>query len=73
MDIVKANEWPKSTELKAETEVLMIVTLDQSLPNRNDQAYIIKAVALKLIYMPCKQNPESINHFVSSCPILIPI
>ena len=66
--IVKNNRWLKS----AVTKGLMIAAQDQSLPTRNYLTNIIKN-GLIPICRSCEQKTESIDHLISSRPILTPI
>ena len=54
-----------------ETEVFIILAQDQSLPARNFQANMLKNGADPKCRV-CDKHTETINHFVSSCPMLAP-
>ena len=63
--------WLASSDLKSETEGLIITAQDQSRPTKNFQANILKNGADPKC-RACDKHTETIDHLASSCPILAP-
>ena len=63
------HHWLASLDMKAETEGFILASLDQSLSTKNFQANILENGA-DTKYKVCDNHTETIDHFVSSCPML---
>ena len=69
VDFKQANNWLKGTELKAETEGLIIAAQDQSLATRLYHHQVIKDGTSPLCRL-CNRYDESIEHILYECPEL---
>ena len=65
------HHWLASLDMKAETEGFILAALDQSLSTKNFQANILENGA-DTKYKVCDKHTETIDHFVSSYPMLAP-
>ena len=68
VDIVNTNKW-LSSNLKGETDGLLVAAQDQALNARNDQK-VICGQKLKRKCRMCSQHEETVDHIVSGCEVL---
>ena len=68
VDIVNTNKW-LSSNLKGETEGLLVAAQDQVLNARNYQK-VICGQKLKRKCRMCSQHEETVDHIVSGCEVL---
>ena len=69
VDKDKAWEWTGKSDLKVETEALIIVAQEQALRTNYVKFKIDKSVYSPLCAM-CNQKGETINHILSECKML---
>ena len=68
VDIVTTNKW-LSSNLKGETEGLLVVAQDQALNTRNYQK-VICGQKMESKCRICSQYEETVDHIVSGCEVL---
>ena len=72
VDIKQPYRWPKSGDIKGETESTIVAAQDQAISTNYFKKKILKEKIESKCQL-CKQHEETIDHLTSGCPILTKI